>query len=109
MAPWGTSANVRNVAALNPYSHVPLFEQLAEILRGQIQSGELRHLDPLPSETSLVQQYEISRDTARRAMEALREEGLVFTVPHRGTFVGPRPELPQVSPTLTRAGYQTTT
>jgi Bacterial regulatory proteins, gntR family len=77
---------------LNPYSDEPLYMQLAAILRGMIESGELRHLDPLPSETTLCQEYEISRDTARRSVQALREEGLVFTVAQRGTFVGPRPE-----------------
>jgi GntR family transcriptional regulator len=77
---------------LNPYADTPLYEQLAAILRRRIESGELRHLDPLPSETSLTQEYEISRDTARRAVQALRDEGLVFTVAQRGTFVGPRPE-----------------
>lgn len=76
---------------LNPYAEEPLYSQLAGILRRRIESGELGHLDPLPSETTLCQQYEISRDTARRAVQALREEGLVFTVAQRGTFVGPRP------------------
>jgi len=77
---------------LNPYADTPLYEQLAAILRQKINSGELGHLDPLPSETRLTQEYEISRDTARRAIEALRDDGLVFTVAQRGTFVGPRPK-----------------
>lgn len=76
---------------LNPYGDEPLYAQLAAILRRRIQSGDLAHLDPLPSETTLCQEYDISRDTARRAVKALRDEGLVFTVPQRGTFVGPRP------------------
>jgi GntR family transcriptional regulator len=77
---------------LNPYGHDPLYIQLAAILRARIQSGQLGHLDPLPSEDRLKDEFEISRDTVRRAVEVLRDEGLVFTVPHRGTFVGPRPE-----------------
>jgi DNA-binding GntR family transcriptional regulator len=56
-----------------------------------IQSGELARLDPLPPESALTQEYDISRDTVRRAMAILREEGLVFTVAQRGTYVGPRP------------------
>jgi GntR family transcriptional regulator len=76
---------------LNPYADEPLYAQLAAILRRKIESGELGHLDPLPSETTLCQEYDISRDTARRAVQALREEGLVFTVAQRGTYVGPRP------------------
>lgn len=77
---------------LNPFGHDPLYLQLAAILRNRITSGEIGHLDPLPSEDRLKDEFGISRDTVRRAVEVLRAEGLVFTVPHRGTFVGPRPE-----------------
>ena len=38
------------------------------------------------------QAYGVSRDTVRRTMALLRDEGVVFTVPHRGTYVGPRPK-----------------
>lgn len=68
-----------------------MYLQLAAILRARITSGEYGHLDPLPSEDRLKDEFGISRDTVRRAVAVLRSEGLVFTVPHRGTFVGPRP------------------
>ena len=77
---------------LNKYGHDPLYVQLAAVLRARIQSGQLKHLDPLPSEDRLKDEFDISRDTVRRAVEVLRKEDLVFTVPHRGTFVGPRPD-----------------
>lgn len=77
---------------LNPYGHDPLYVQLASILRERITSGLYKHLDPLPSEDRMKDEFDISRDTVRRAVQVLRDEGLVFTVPHRGTFVGPRPE-----------------
>jgi DNA-binding GntR family transcriptional regulator len=88
--------NVRYLApmpedVINPYADEPLYVQLAGIVRRMIQNGKLQHLDPLPSESSLVQTYGVSRDTARRAVARLRDEGVVFTVPHRGTYVGPRP------------------
>ena len=76
---------------LDMYSDVPLYEQLAAILRERIRTGQLKHLDPLPSETTLEQEFEVSRDTVRRAIQQLRDEGLVFTVRRRGTYVGPRP------------------
>jgi len=31
--------------------------------------------------------FGVARDTARRAIAVLRDEGLVRTVPHRGTYV----------------------
>jgi len=77
--------------AINPYSDEPLYVQLAGIVRRMIDSGTLQHLDPVPSESSLGQTYGVSRDTVRRTIALLREEGVVFTVPHRGTYVGPRP------------------
>ena len=36
---------------------------------------------------ALVETYEVARSTARRAVKALRDEGLVYTVPQRGTYV----------------------
>jgi GntR family transcriptional regulator len=80
--------NIRYLAsmaddAINPY---------ADVVRRMIQSGKLQHLDPVPSESSLVQAYGVSRDTVRRTIALLRDEGVVFTVPHRGTYVGPRPQ-----------------
>jgi GntR family transcriptional regulator len=79
--------------AIDLYADEPLYVQLAGIVRRMIEKGDLAHLDPVPSESSLVQTYGVSRDTARRAMALLRDEGVVFTVPHRGTYVGPRPKL----------------
>jgi GntR family transcriptional regulator len=77
---------------LNPYGLDPLYVQLAAVLRARIESGRMKHLDPLPSEDRMKDEFGISRDTVRKAVEVLRQEGLVFTVPHRGTFVGSRPE-----------------
>jgi GntR family transcriptional regulator len=77
--------------AIDPYADESLYVQLAGIVRRQIERGKLKHLDLVPSESTLVQTYGVSRDTARRAMALLREQGVVFTVPHRGTYVGPRP------------------
>ena len=88
--------NIRYLApmpddAIDLYADEPLYVQLAAIVRRMIEKGELQHLDPVPSESSLVQTYGVSRDTVRRAMALLRDEGVAFTVPHRGTYVGPRP------------------
>jgi GntR family transcriptional regulator len=68
-------------------SPVPAYQQLAAILRAQIETGELAADMPLPSETSLVQEFGVARGTVRRAIEVLRDAGLVVTVQGRGTFV----------------------
>ena len=76
---------------VDKYADEPLYVQLAGILRHRIESGELARLDPLPSESTLTQEHDVSRDTVRRAIAVLRDEGLVFTIAQRGTYVGPRP------------------
>jgi DNA-binding GntR family transcriptional regulator len=73
---------------------MPLYQQLAAILREQIRSGELQPDRPIPSEPRLQQMYEVGRDTARSAVKLLREEGWVVTVHPRGTFVVPRDQWP---------------
>ena len=67
----------------------PLYEQLAAVLRQMIKSGQLRPRDPVPSESQLQQEHGVSRGTIRRALEILRDEGLVVTIAGRGTFVKP--------------------
>ena len=46
-----------------------------------------RRSGPLPSVKALQETYDVGRDTALRAVDILREEGLVFTVKRRGTYV----------------------
>jgi GntR family transcriptional regulator len=76
-----------NVRRIDLRSAVPAYQQLAAILREQIASGELAADQMVPSETTLIQRYGIARGTVRRAIEVLRDEGLVVTVQGRGTFV----------------------
>jgi GntR family transcriptional regulator len=66
-------------------SPVPLYEQLAGVLRREIEAG--RVTGRLPSELTLVQRYGISRGTARRAVAILVEEGRAEISRGRGTFV----------------------
>lgn len=64
----------------------PAYLQLAAIVRARIAKGEWRN-GPLPSVKQLQQEHGIGRDTVLRAIDLLRSEGLVFTVPRRGTYV----------------------
>jgi GntR family transcriptional regulator len=63
------------------------YRQLAGILRARIERGDWQPNRAIASETQLVQQYGLARTTVRRAIAVLVEEGLVFTVPQRGTYV----------------------
>ncbi len=64
-----------------------LYHQLLGVLRGRIESGEIGIGDRLPSEADLVSDFEVSRTTARRALDELRRQGLVRREPGRGTFL----------------------
>jgi DNA-binding GntR family transcriptional regulator len=68
----------------------PLYVQLANILRGMIESGELQPRAPLPSESYLQQEQGVWGGTIRTAIAILRDEGLVVTIGGRGPFVSPR-------------------
>lgn len=72
---------------IDPAAREPLYLQLADILRARITSGELVPGARVPSEPSLVQQYELGRTTVRHAIAVLRAEGLVVSVRGRGTKV----------------------
>jgi GntR family transcriptional regulator len=64
--------------------------QLAGLLRAEIQGGKIAN--QLPSITKLTEETHLAVGTVRRAINILVKEGLVETVPGRGTFViEPRP------------------
>jgi len=65
----------------------PVYIQLATILRGQIDRGELAPDRPIPSYVTLMQQYEVARGTVAKAVQILVREGLVKIVPGRGAYV----------------------
>lgn len=78
-----------------PFDHVtvdhegktPIYLQIAAILRGEIERGEIAPGRPVPSETQLMQRYEVARLTARKAVRVLADEGLVEVVSGRGAYV----------------------
>jgi GntR family transcriptional regulator len=65
----------------------PRYRQIAESLRQQIESGELRHGEQIPTELELREIYDASRNTVRDAVKWLITRGLVETRPGQGTFV----------------------
>jgi len=65
----------------------PMYRQIAEDLRAQIESGELRPGQQLRTELELREHYNASRNTVRDAIKWLMTLGLVETRPGQGTFV----------------------
>jgi len=75
------------VTKIDPTGPVPPYRQIAEIIRQRIKSGEYPKGSRIPTESEMVDMWEVARSTARRAIALLREEGVVQTVPQRGTYV----------------------
>ncbi|MYS83598.1 winged helix-turn-helix domain-containing protein [Embleya scabrispora] len=65
----------------------PPYRQIAADLVRDIESGALPVGKRVPSESTLIETYGVARETARRAVRYLREQGYVRTVPQRGTYV----------------------
>ena len=75
-------------------SGMPIYDQICTQLRGMILEGTLREDDPLPSIRGLAKDLRISVITTKRAYEELEKEGLIYTLPGKGSFVAGRsPEL----------------
>jgi len=74
---------------------VPIYLQLAAILRKQILSGEIGPRQPIPSKRMLRQQYGVAAGTVDKAVAVLRGEGLVKTVMGLGIFPVPPEERPK--------------
>ena len=66
---------------------VPVYRQLADLLRGQIEREELAPRRPVPSKRTLTQTYGIAGGTIDKAMDLLRAEGLIKTVRGKGLYV----------------------
>ena len=79
---------------LNKTSPIPLYYQLAELVKEQIRLGEIKPGDQLQSERILSEQHAISRMTVRQAIAYLTREGALVARHGLGTFVA-EPKLTQ--------------
>lgn len=78
---------------IDPGVAEPVYRQLTAILRARILDGRIRPDHVIPSEKQLEQEFGVSRNTSRRAIAILRDEGLVVTVAGRGSYVVSATEL----------------
>ena len=66
---------------------LPLYLQIADELRRNIEESVFNVGDQLPTELELSKRFGVHRHTLRRAVDVLRQEGLVDVERGRGTFV----------------------
>ena len=75
---------------IDPESPVPLYRQLAALIRAQIAAGELLPGRAIPSVARLQQEHGLARGTVLHALRTLVEDGTVVVVPGKGAYVAPR-------------------
>jgi DNA-binding GntR family transcriptional regulator len=63
------------------------YKGITDALRSRIESGEFPPGTSLPSEAALCAQYQVARNTVRRALDQLASEGLVVAQHGRGRIV----------------------
>ena len=71
--------------SMEPIGYV--YVRVADEIEREIRSGQLSHGTRLPNERELGTQRGVAAGTARRAVQELRERGLVTTLPGKGTYV----------------------
>ena len=66
---------------------LPRYAQIKTYIRNQVESGQWKVGERIPSENQLSLDFEVSRMTARRAVQELADENLLLRAPGLGTFV----------------------
>lgn len=66
---------------------IPLYFQLKELIVEEIKSGKYEVDSLIPTEKELSEQFDISRTTVRQAVTELVQEGWLYRIKSKGTFV----------------------
>ncbi|MFC5825663.1 GntR family transcriptional regulator [Nonomuraea insulae] len=102
----GEGTFVGPLGVARPKQTNALYIIIARDIVAQIRSGEIKPNRAIPSGKILTRRYGVAKITALRAVSLLREQGWVFTVPYRGTYVSDPagwPEEPERGEIMTTA------
>jgi GntR family transcriptional regulator len=72
---------------LNRKSDLPLYKQICENIKKNVETGELKSGDKIPSEYELAKEYCVSRMTVRQAINELIRDRVLVRKRGSGTFV----------------------
>ena len=79
---------------INKSVPIPLYFQLKELILSEIKEGNYRSGDLIPTEKDISDAFQISRTTVRQAITELVQEGWLYRVKSKGTFVS-QPKISQ--------------
>ncbi len=80
-------APTSSAGGIEPLSPTPLYAQIKEILRSRVLDGSYQPHEQMPSESEMMATFNVSRITVRQALGDLQNEGLIFRIHGKGTFV----------------------
>lgn len=69
---------------------IPPYQQIVRQLRERITRGDIAVNDPIPSAREIVSITGVSLATAQRVLNELKNEGLIYSLPGKGSFISPR-------------------
>jgi GntR family transcriptional regulator len=72
-------------------SDVPLYQQIANILRGRIEAGTYAPGAMIPAISTIIELTGCTHVTVRKGIDILEDEGLVVVRPGKGTYVRAQP------------------
>ncbi|WP_066839642.1 GntR family transcriptional regulator [Rufibacter ruber] len=73
--------------SIDPYAATPKYQQVTSAIQAAIEKGQIRKGDVLPSLNELTYSLDISRDTAEKAYKALKQMGVLGSVPGKGYYI----------------------
>lgn len=69
------------------FDKTPMYQYIVNDIKRKIASGELKPHDPLPTQIELAKEYNTSEITSRRALSDLVQEGYVYRIRGKGSFI----------------------
>lgn len=96
------------MATLDRESKTPLHTQLSDVMRERIRAGQWKEDYRIPSQATLLAEFDVAPMTLRTALNTLRREGLIIGRQGAGTYVLPQSRRPvrdarELSAALVRA------
>lgn len=85
---------LEKIERINKSVPIPLYFQLKELILSEIKEGTYRSGDLIPTEKDISDAFQISRTTVRQAITELVQEGWLYRVKSKGTFVS-QPKISQ--------------